>query len=196
VLLVQGGNVISRSFNLWSTIIWHHIAMPDEHPLASPSAPRGPEALTLRQADQAKGTFACLREAGLAGQGYDLVVFDEAHKLSADRDPIDMTVRKTARYKVAEALAGIVSEDPDFDLGWAPQSLMLLTATPHMIRLGWAHQLLARQQHRGEPERVGEEGMKLPDRLPPYADAVAADAIGPDRRDPMLSRRWSRTHAG
>jgi hypothetical protein len=59
-------------------------------------------------------------------------VFDEAHKLSADRDPIDMTVRKTARYKLAEALAGIVSEDPEFDLGWAPQSLILLTATPHM----------------------------------------------------------------
>ena len=81
---------------------------------------------------RSKGTFARLREAGLAGQGYDLVVFDEAHKLSADRDPIDMTVRKTARYKLAESLAGIVSEDPDFDLGWAPQSLMLLTATPHM----------------------------------------------------------------
>jgi hypothetical protein len=28
-------------------------AMPDEHPLSSSSAPRGPEALTLRQADQA-----------------------------------------------------------------------------------------------------------------------------------------------
>lgn len=81
---------------------------------------------------RSKGTFARLREAGLAGHGYDLVVFDEAHKLSADRDPIDMTVRKTARYKLAEALAGITPDDPDFDLGWAPQSLMLLTATPHM----------------------------------------------------------------
>ena len=81
---------------------------------------------------RSKATFARLREAGLAGQGYDLVVFDEAHKLSADRDPIDMTVRKTARYRMAEALAGIVTEDPEFQLGWAPQSLMLLTATPHM----------------------------------------------------------------
>lgn len=53
------------------------------------------------------GTFARLREAGLAGEGYDFVIFDEAHKLSADRDPADMTVRKTARYKLAEALAGI-----------------------------------------------------------------------------------------
>jgi SNF2 family DNA or RNA helicase/transcriptional regulator with XRE-family HTH domain len=81
---------------------------------------------------RSKGTFARLREAGLAGRGYDLVVFDEAHKLSADRDPIDMTVRKTARYRMAEALAGIVSDDREFQLGWAPQSLMLLTATPHM----------------------------------------------------------------
>ena len=82
---------------------------------------------------RSKGTFARLREAGLAGHGYDLVVFDEAHKLSADRDPIDMTVRKTARYRMAEALAGTISDDhQEFQLGWAPQSLMLLTATPHM----------------------------------------------------------------
>lgn len=81
---------------------------------------------------RSKGMFARLREAGLAGQGYDLVVFDEAHKLSADRDPIDMTVRKTARYRMAEALAGIVVEDSEFQLGWSPQSILLLTATPHM----------------------------------------------------------------
>ena len=38
-------------------------------------------------------------------EAYDLVVFDEAHKLSADRQP-DFRVRKTDRYKLAEALAG------------------------------------------------------------------------------------------
>lgn len=81
---------------------------------------------------RSKGTFARLREAGLSGHGYDLVVFDEAHKLSADRNPIDMTVERTQRYRVAEALAGVVTDDPEYDLGWAPQSLMLLTATPHM----------------------------------------------------------------
>lgn len=80
---------------------------------------------------RSKNPFARLREAGLAGQGYDLVIFDEAHKLAADQDP-DMSVRKTARYKLGEALAGILPEDPEWDLGWAPQSLMLLTATPHM----------------------------------------------------------------
>ena len=34
------------------------------------------------------------------------VIFDEAHKLGADRQP-DFTIRKTDRYRVAEALAGI-----------------------------------------------------------------------------------------
>ncbi len=47
----------THPFNGSSTIIWHHIAMPDEHPLSSPSAPRGAEALTLRQADQARTDF-------------------------------------------------------------------------------------------------------------------------------------------
>lgn len=74
--------------------------------------------------------FEALRQAGLAGKAYDLVVVDEAHKLSADRDP-DMRVRKTARYELGEALAGIPGA-PEWDLGWKPASLMLLTATPHM----------------------------------------------------------------
>ncbi len=34
--------------------------MPDEHPPAAPSAPRGAEALTLRQADQARTDFAAI----------------------------------------------------------------------------------------------------------------------------------------
>ena len=74
--------------------------------------------------------FDALRQAGPAGKAYDLMVVDEAHKLSADRDP-DMRVRKTARYELGEALAGIPGK-PEWDLGWKPASLMLLTATPHM----------------------------------------------------------------
>ena len=62
---------------------------------------------------------------------YDLVVFDEAHKLSADRQP-DFRVRKTDRYKLAEALAGAEVEDERWELPWAAQHLLLLTATPHM----------------------------------------------------------------
>src|SRR5438132_12730310 len=39
---------------------------------------------------------------------YDLVVFDEAHKLAADR--VELQERKTERYRLAEALAGIPVE--------------------------------------------------------------------------------------
>jgi len=62
---------------------------------------------------------------------YDLVIFDEAHKLSARRDP-DGTVRPTDRYCVAEALAGLRGLDADWKLGWSATHLLLLTATPHM----------------------------------------------------------------
>jgi superfamily II DNA or RNA helicase/DNA-binding XRE family transcriptional regulator len=62
---------------------------------------------------------------------YDLVVFDECHKLAADREP-DLRVRKTDRYKLAEALAGIQGLGPRWQLTWSPQHLLLLTATPHM----------------------------------------------------------------
>ena len=61
---------------------------------------------------------------------YDLVVFDEAHKLSADQDP-DFSMRKTKRYQLAEALTGI-SEEEEWQLNWSCQHLLLLTATPHM----------------------------------------------------------------
>src|SRR5438270_9066477 len=40
---------------------------------------------------------------------YDLVVFDEAHKLAADR--VELQERKTERYRLAEALAGIPVEE-------------------------------------------------------------------------------------
>lgn len=62
---------------------------------------------------------------------YDLVIFDEAHKLAADREP-DFRIRRTDRYRLAEALAGIRSEDERWHLDWVPQHLLLLTATPHM----------------------------------------------------------------
>ena len=52
---------------------------------------------------------------------YDLVVFDEAHKLSA-RQERDGTVTKSKRYQLAEQIAA------------EGNSLLLLTATPHMGR--------------------------------------------------------------
>lgn len=60
---------------------------------------------------------------------YDLVVFDEAHKLSARS--YGGEIDKTKRYKLAETLAGI-DEEPDYNLPWNAHHLLLLTATPHM----------------------------------------------------------------
>jgi superfamily II DNA or RNA helicase/DNA-binding XRE family transcriptional regulator len=65
---------------------------------------------------------------------YDLVIFDEAHKLSAHREP-NLRVRKTNRYRLAEALAGASIEttrDERWRLDWSCHHLLLLTATPHM----------------------------------------------------------------
>ena len=62
---------------------------------------------------------------------YDLVVFDEAHKLSAVRQP-DYRVRKTNRYRLAEAIAGAEVDGEDWELPWSARHLLLLTATPHM----------------------------------------------------------------
>lgn len=73
--------------------------------------------------------FARLQELNVTP--YDLVIFDESHKLSADRQP-DFTVRKTDRYKLAEALAGVRVDDPQWQLAWSTRHLLLLTATPHM----------------------------------------------------------------
>jgi len=60
---------------------------------------------------------------------YELVVFDEAHKLSARQDA-DLYVRKTDRYRVAEALAGVKDVDEPWSLPWSSHHLLLLTATP------------------------------------------------------------------
>ena len=66
-----------------------------------------------------------------AVQPYDLVVFDEAHKLSASRDS-DGTFRATDRYRLAEALAGVRDMPEEWRLPWSAHHLLLLTATPHM----------------------------------------------------------------
>ncbi len=73
--------------------------------------------------------FGRLQEAGV--ESYDLAIFDEGHKLAADRQP-DFTIRKTDRYKLAEALAGVPGGEDRWSLGWSCNHLLLLTATPHM----------------------------------------------------------------
>ena len=77
------------------------------------------------------GAFAVLRDVEV--EPYDLVVFDEAHKLSAYQT--DTRAHKTKRYQLAEALAGVPGVKAPFDaLGWTCRHLLLLTATPHMGR--------------------------------------------------------------
>ena len=77
--------------------------------------------------------FGRMREAVASGHArpYDLVVFDEAHKLAADREQ-NFYVRKTDRYRLAEALAGLPATDERWRLGWSAPNILLLTATPHM----------------------------------------------------------------
>ena len=76
--------------------------------------------------------FGRLQEAAVSGAApYDLVVFDEAHKLAAHQQP-DLSVRKTDRYRLAEALAGLPAGERRWELGWSATHVLLLTATPHM----------------------------------------------------------------
>ena len=60
-----------------------------------------------------------MRTACAAASPYDLVVFDEAHKLSAWQET-DLTVGKSLRYRAAEMIA------------LQGRHLLLMTATPHM----------------------------------------------------------------
>lgn len=73
--------------------------------------------------------FGRLGEEGV--EPYELVVFDEAHKLSCDRGA-DFRIRKTGRYKLAEAIAGVQNSERGWRLPWHAHHLLLLTATPHM----------------------------------------------------------------
>lgn len=73
--------------------------------------------------------FARLRDKNV--EPYELVVFDEAHKLSCDRGS-DFRIRKIDRYRLAEAIAGVHTGDDNWRLPWHAHHLLLLTATPHM----------------------------------------------------------------
>ena len=77
---------------------------------------------------------------------YDLVVFDEAHKLSASAER--GRVRKTHRYKLAEALAGCPPAAEYSALAWSARHLLLLTATPHMGKDSPYHHLWRLLDHR------------------------------------------------
>lgn len=75
--------------------------------------------------------FAALAEEQV--EPYDLVVFDEAHKLGVNVS--QQRIDKTRRYQLAEALAGAAAAETPFKgLRWAARHLLLLTATPHQGR--------------------------------------------------------------
>lgn len=73
--------------------------------------------------------FAKLSDDGVLP--YELVIFDEAHKLSSRQDA-DLTIRSSDRYHLAEALAGAPNRKSKWALSWSARHLLLLTATPHM----------------------------------------------------------------
>ena len=96
------------------------------NPFAGPDSDR-----VIVSVDTLAGERMFARLAEEEVKPYELVVFDEAHKLSCDRGN-DFRIRKTARYKLAEAVAGAYTGDPGWTLPWHAHHLLLLTATPHM----------------------------------------------------------------
>lgn len=90
--------------------------------------------LAIVSVDTLAGGRAFERLADPQTSPYDLVVFDEAHKLSAARNS-DLTWETTERYKLAELIAGaepLQESRPPRRLPWHAHHLLLLTATPHM----------------------------------------------------------------
>ena len=102
--------------------------------------------LAIVSLDTIRGTTAFATLADPRTLPYDLVVFDEAHKLSAssDRGRVD----KTHRYKLAEALAGCPAAPEYSGLTWSARHLLLLTATPHMGKDSPYHHLWRLLDHR------------------------------------------------
>ena len=96
------------------------------NPFAAPDSD-----LVITSIDTLTGERMFSRLADAVTPPYDLVVFDEAHKLTAHREP-DYRIRKTDRYKLAEAIGGAGADSERWSLHWSAQHLLLLTATPHM----------------------------------------------------------------
>ncbi len=102
--------------------------------------------LAIVSLDTIRGRTALAALARPETEPYDLVVFDEAHKLSATSE--GGRVRKTHRYKLAEALAGCPKAEEYEPLRWSARHLLLLTATPHMGKDSPYHHLWRLLDHR------------------------------------------------
>lgn len=116
---------MAKLFNLSFRVIRGQDAR-KENPFAQPDSDLVIVSVDTLSSDR---VFARLKESTTTP--YDMVIFDEAHKLAANRDA-DFTVRRTERYKLAEALIGASSNGMALD--WSTRHLLLLTATPHMGR--------------------------------------------------------------
>ena len=108
------------------------------------AGPGGDLAIVSLDTIRGEASFAALAEAETAP--YDLVVFDEAHKLSATARR--GRAEKTQRYKLAEALAGCPAAPEYTRLTWSSRHLLLLTATPHMGKDSPYHHLWRLLDHR------------------------------------------------
>jgi superfamily II DNA or RNA helicase/DNA-binding XRE family transcriptional regulator len=100
-----------------------------DNPFAGPGSD-----LIVVSVDTLTGDLAFNRLAQEDTEPYELVVIDEAHKLSAFRNA-DGTYETTDRYKLAELLAGAEPLQESRNrrrLAWHAHHLLLLTATPHM----------------------------------------------------------------
>ena len=115
--------------------------MRTHNPFAGPGSD-----LAIVSLDTIRGESAFVALADPEATPYDLVVFDEAHKLSASAD--GGRVRKTQRYKLAEALAGCPTTAEYAPLTWSARHLLLLTATPHMGKDSPYHHLWRLLDHR------------------------------------------------
>lgn len=115
----------------------------------------------------------------LAAPSWDLVVFDEAHHLTAYRT--GGKVRKTENYKLAEAL-----KDHSRDL-------LLLSATPHQGNhfQFWMLAQLLNPTLFGSPEEMLEHRHRLNTVM--YR-RTKADACQPDG-SPLFARRWVHTES-
>jgi superfamily II DNA or RNA helicase len=110
---------------------------------------------------------------------WDLVVFDEAHHLSAYR--VGGKVRKTENYKLAEALTGHARD------------LILLSATPHQGNhfQFWMLAQLLNPTLFGSPEEMVEQRHRLNTVM---FRRTKADTCRPDG-EPLFARRWVHTES-
>lgn len=115
----------------------------------------------------------------LAAPRWDLVVFDEAHHLTASR--IGGKIRKTENYKLAEALKGHTRD------------LILLSATPHQGNhfQFWMLVQLLNPTLFSSPEEMLENRHRLNTIM---FRRTKADACQPDG-SPLFARRWVHTES-